>query len=187
MKGELDAEAGQVWTFRMKSRTVSQLTVAGGYHSPVYTPSGNAVVALHGFDLVQFPVIEPDPAVLFSLPDVAKLLGFAQNDARHLLALFSGDRVGLIDITTHQVEWLTYDANGPDKNLVDSLKQWERQYGAVSLFVKDNGSGRFRDVYLRAEGREDNLTRCEDVSCGQPSLSQDGTRVAFIRDLRKEP
>jgi hypothetical protein len=185
-------ESGEVWAIRISSFTVSQLTAVGGYRSPVFVPGGDSVLALRGADLVRITIVEPDPTVLFSLPHIVKLVGFSPNDPDNVLAVFEEDRIGLVNLSTQKVMFIEHNASGEDRDMVNSLKAWERDYGGVCLFVKPAEElGGYMDVYIRDrgcevknQGREVNLSRCRVFNCGQPSLSSDSKRVVFVRDLK---
>ena len=44
------------------------------------------------------------------------------------------------------------------------------------------GAVEWRDVYLKREGRDTvNVSNCDGVNCGQPSLSPSGRWVVYIK------
>jgi hypothetical protein len=44
------------------------------------------------------------------------------------------------------------------------------------------GAVEWRDVYLKREGRDTiNVSNCDGVNCGQPSVSQNGRWVAYVK------
>jgi hypothetical protein len=190
VKDDAPIQSGEVWTVRLSNLTLSQLTAVGGYRSPVFTPAGDSVLALSGTNLVRIPLAEPDPVILFAIPRIVKLVGFAPADPNSVLALFEEDRVGMLNLSTRAVTWLEHNSSGEDQEMVNSLKQWQRDYGNACLLAENREESRYPNVYLRNQGcdqgqaRETNVSHCRVVSCGQPSLSYDGKRVVFVRDLK---
>ena len=73
--------------------------------------------------------------------------------------------------------------------MISHLKDWERTYGQTTVYVKEHtkkgmaGPIAWTDVYLQ-QGQQNplNLSQCDGQNCGQPSLSQHGRMVVYIRE-----
>jgi hypothetical protein len=73
------------------------------------------------------------------------------------------------------------------RDIIAHVKGWERVYGGTSVYVKTevkqgmSGAVEWTDVYLERGTGPVNVSRCDGVNCGQPSLSHDRNRVVFIK------
>ena len=72
--------------------------------------------------------------------------------------------------------------------MVQHLKDWERVYGKTVLYARRGiredmpGSEAWTDVYIKQGDKAPvNLSRCNGVNCGQPSLSHDGSMGTYIK------
>jgi hypothetical protein len=79
-------------------------------------------------------------------------------------------------------------ASRAERAVLLHLTDWKRVYGATVVCVKSEvrpglaGAVEWTDAYLKRAGDEPvNLSRCDGVPCGQPSLSHHGRLVAFVR------
>ena len=64
----------------------------------------------------------------------------------------------------------------------------KRVYGDTKVYVRTEsksdmaGSVGWTDVYLKQGNNSPlNVSRCDGVNCGQPSLSNDGRQVVFVK------
>jgi len=75
-------------------------------------------------------------------------------------------------------------ADEPERRRNGVLLQEGRDYSDGSrLEVRDSErGGRGRDVFLIGVAGVRNLTDCGDDFCGQPSRSQDGLRIFYVRE-----
>jgi Tol biopolymer transport system component len=72
--------------------------------------------------------------------------------------------------------------------MLAQVRGQERTYGDAAVYVKTEskrGLSRtieWTDVYFRrGSSPPQNLSACDGVNCGQPSLSPDGRRIAFVK------
>jgi len=177
------ATAGAIWRLDLRSGERRRIGGTANLAWPVPSPDGTAVYALRGRQVLRITIADGAetpigaPAdwrkLLGVLPD-GTLLGFIEDDPRPRPALLpaSGGRVDL-PAPTDEAE---RRRNG-------MLLQEGRDYADGSrLEVRDSTrGGRGRDVF-RIDGKgTKNLTDCGDDFCGQPSRSQDGVAIYYIR------
>ncbi len=75
-----------------------------------------------------------------------------------------------------------------DQRMLDHMEGWERHYGDTKLStrtetaLRGGGSIEWRDVFLKVgDQRRRNVSECDGVDCGQPSLSSVGDLVVFVK------
>jgi len=188
-----DVVSGQVWLVDIASKKTRALSAAGGYSSPVFAPRGDSIFVLHGGDVVRFNLSGGNPQKVCSIPGIQKLAGASQDDADKLLILgkdaAGNTAVGLLSVSTGKVEAVPFDpASSEDRQMLGRLRGWDRMYGDKRVFVDRHseqslsGPVQWTDVFLK-EGTNlpVNESACDEVNCGQPSLSLDGKLLVFIR------
>jgi len=185
--------SGQVWLVEVASQKPKSLSSETGYSSPVFAQSGGSIFALHGTDVVRLDLSGGNAQKVCSIPDIQKLVGTSQEDTDKVLILRSDSSknsvVGLLSVSTGKVEILPYDpASSEDRQMFEHLRGWDRVYGDKSVFVKRqnkqslSGPVQWTDVFLKdGTNQPVNLSACDEVNCGQPSLSPDGKLLVFIR------
>jgi hypothetical protein len=194
LKGPGDeVESGLVWLVDVASKKARRLTTDGGYRSPVFPPGDKDIFALRGTDVVRLSRSGGNAQKLYSIRGISKLVGFSQDDADKVLVLVADGTgnatVGLLSVNTGKIEAVRYDpASSEDRQVFEQLQGWNRVYGSKKVYVERQskqslaGPIEWTDVFLK-EGvnKPLNLSECDEVNCGQPSLSQDGKLVAFVR------
>jgi hypothetical protein len=192
LRGPKGVKAGDIWLVNIAQDTPVPLTRDGGYRSPVFTPGNDHILALKGDALVRIPKTGGEPERLHTLKGVMKIVGFDQADQDKALILLEedgGTAVGLLSLASGQTIRLPYDRTSEeDQSLIIHMQEWTRVYGDTTLYVKGEtkrrlaGYTEWTDVYLkRGETPPLNLSKCDGVDCGQPSLSPDGGQVVYIR------
>jgi hypothetical protein len=193
LKGPAESASGQIWLAELRGQRTRALTTGGGYRSPVFIPGRRNILALKGADLVRLPVGGEAPERLYTINGIIKLVGFSRDDPDKVLVLTEGTpgrpRIGWVSVKTGKIVPVPYDStSSEDQRMLEHLRGWDRVYGGTSVYVnkltKDSFSGRveWTDVFVKAgEGEPINVSRCEDVACGQPSLSADGRLVVFVK------
>jgi hypothetical protein len=65
---------------------------------------------------------------------------------------------------------------------------WDRDYGDTNLYIDQqtksgmSGTLSWTDVFLKRKGNTPiDVSKCNGVNCGQPSLSADGKSVAYVK------
>ena len=72
--------------------------------------------------------------------------------------------------------------------MLEHLSAWDRDYGETRVYINQQtksgmaGTLSWTDVFLKkASNTPINVSNCDGVNCGQPSLSPDGKLLAFVR------
>lgn len=190
-----DIANGQIWIADLKSGSQHALTTSGSFRSPVFLAGGGDILALRGEDVVRIPSMGGDATKLFSVEGVLKLVGAGGHDPGKVLALLRNEagshpRVALLAIDTGSVSNLPYDENSSeDLQFVEELEGWTHTYGNSRVYVKRQtketvaGTVEWSDVFVSASGRPGaNVSRCDGVNCGQPSMSADGSSLVYVKE-----
>jgi len=191
MRGPGDeVEAGDIWVAGTAGGAASALTSGGGYRSPVFAPDGS-IVALKGDALVRIPAGGGSAASVQRAPGVLKLVGFDAKNADAIVVLLDGGAspLGVLSPKSGTVTSLPYDGKSDaERRMLAQVRGQERTYGDASVYVRTEskrGLARaieWTDVYLRrGNAPPQNVSACDGVSCGQPALSPDGRRIAFVK------
>lgn len=188
-----EVETGQIWTAEIEAASVHRLTARGGYRSPVFIPIGKDVLALKGTSVVRVSSADAEAKVLYQITGVSKLVGFSTEDPDKVLILRQDaarhTEVALLSLSDGKVSPLAYNPDSnDDQHIIEYLQGWSRMYNDKSLFVRSQtkssmgGKIQWTDVFLRAgTSTPIDVSKCDGVNCGQPSLSADGQLVVFIR------
>lgn len=193
-KGPSDEiEAGDIWVVNLVHKTRQRLTKDGGYRSPIFVPGDQHILALNGNTLIQVPFPGEEPEKLYTIKGIVKIVGFHKEDQDKILILIEDNDgrllIGLFSLKSGQVTSIIYDAaSKEDRRMLIHLKGWERVYGNTKVYVKsetkDSISGllEWTDVYIKQGKDAINISKCDGVKCGQPSLSNDGRQVVFVKE-----
>jgi len=188
-----ERDTGDIWVVTLSQGTRQRLTRGGGYRSPVFALGGEHILALKGYNIVRIPMFGGEAKTLYAIPGALKLVGSSKDDQDTVLLLTedADDRltVGLLTVRSGQITTLTYNKKSKDdQRLLIHLKGWERVYDGTTLYVKEEtkqgmgGRWQWTDVYLKRGDQEPmNLSKCDGIVCGQPSLSPDSRQVVFIK------
>jgi len=82
-----------------------------------------------------------------------------------------------------------YDpASSQDLQMVEDLGGWSRTYGDRHIYVHRqakqalSGTVEWSDVFLKVDNQPPvDVSQCNGVNCGQPSLSADGHWLVFVK------
>jgi len=195
LKGPGDeVTSGELWVADLDSKSTRPLTSNGGYRSPVFLAATTSVLALRESDVMEVPSGGGEAKKLYSVNAIIKLLGFGSEDPGKVLILLRGGadghpRPGLLTVNTGAVTIIPYDpASSQDLQMVENLQGWSRTYGNKYIYVKRqakealSGTVEWSDVFLKVNNQEPvDVSRCDGVNCGQPSLSEDGRLLVFIK------
>lgn len=193
LKSPGDEKSGALWVADLGSHTTHAVTRGGGYHSPVFLPEGNDILALSGNDVVRTSS-SGEMKKLYSIAGVTKLVAGSTDNPDALLILLTGNagehsRVGLLSVSTGKVTPLAFDPHSSaDLQMVEDLEGWTRSYSDKQIYVQRqtkqalSGTVEWSDVFLKVTGQEPvNVSRCNGENCGQPSLSSDGRLLIFVK------
>jgi hypothetical protein len=170
------------------------LTSSDDYNSPIFLAGAGQVLALRGTDVVQVPAVGGQARKLYSVNGIVKLVGASSADAGTVLILLRGEsrgrtRVGLLTVATGAVTPVPYDpASSQDLQMVEDLEGWSRSYGDRHIYVKRqskqalSGTVEWSDVFLQVGNQPPvDASHCDGVNCGQPSLSENGRLLVFVK------
>jgi hypothetical protein len=195
LKGPGDeVTSGELWLADLDSKSTRALTSGDGYRSPVFMSGTNDVLALRGTDVVRIPSRGGEGKKLYSVDAIVKLVGAERNDPDKVLILLrdgadAHPRVGFLIVSTGAVAVLPYDlASSQDLQMVENLQGWLRTYGDRHIYVDRqtkqalSGTVEWSDVFLKV-GNQDpsDISQGDGVNCGQPSLSQTGHLLVFVK------
>jgi hypothetical protein len=190
-----DALKGQIWIADLKDNSVRALSAGGDYRSPVFISRSSDVLALRGTDVMRIPSAGGNGKKLFSVDGIVKLVGGGSSDPNQVLILLHNEsgshpRVALLALDTGLTTDLPYDpASSEDLQLIEDLEGWSRASSEKRVYMKRetreeiSGTREWTDVFLIVNGQQPvDVSRCDGVNCGQPSLSNDGNLLVYVKE-----
>ena len=186
---------GEIWTADLASGTRQRMAAGKSFRSPIYLLNGD-ILALNGEMLVRISAGRNTASSLHTVKGVDKLVAANANDPGQILLLHRDKdalpvpailwlKEGLL--TPVDVDWRSES----DVRGLAHLEGWDRDYEDMRLRVQRMRATRFSgirewtDVVLLQKGLEpQNVSRCDQVNCGQPSLSFDKAKVVFVKGER---
>ncbi len=195
--GSDEIKTGDIWVADPEGATHHALTTGGTYRWPVFEPSGKSVVALAGDQLVRIPITRGAKIqVLHSVPSVDKLVGFDRDNPERLLVTQNQPEspLAVLSIASGKLQDLPYDRNDKDqRRMLSHIRGEERVYAKARVYVMTEsaqsieGTREWTDVYIQqGDGKAKNVSHCDGIDCGQPSLSPDGKTVVYIQSQREQ-
>lgn len=193
--GPGEPKGGEIWI--AMEGTQKKLTEGGDYRSPVFDINNQYVLSLNGDQLVRIPVDGSEPSILHTVSGLEKLVGISMTDPDKILALQKvrapdgGELIGLLSLKSGTFEQLDWTVESDyDEYMPDHLEDWNRDYGVTKLYVVHQR--KFEDlieeetiptdVYQQYKnGPRNNISKCHNARCGQPSLSHDGRSIVYVR------
>ena len=190
--GEEIVSGGMIWIGDPQAGTRRRVRDDGEFRSPIFAPNDSTIVALRAGWLWRMDVETGKGAKLHHLSTVTKLIGLDRDDPDKILVLRDEngkESPALLSLQSGKLTDIPYDAqSSEDRALLNHLKGWERDYGQVAVYPMEQrresivGPMEWQDVfYKKGEAEPVNVSRCDGDNCGQPSLSSDGNKVAYIR------
>jgi hypothetical protein len=195
LKGPGDeVTSGELWLADLRAGTTRALTSNDGYRSPIFLAGDRDVLALRGPEVVRVPSAGGESKKLYSVDGILKLVGASSEDRATVLILLRGEgsghpRVGLLTVGTGVVTPVPYNpASSRDLQMLEDLEGWSRTYSDRHVYVRRqskqalSGMLEWSDVFLQAGSRTAvDVSQCNGVNCGQPSLSAGGGWLVFVR------
>jgi hypothetical protein len=185
------AGSGNIWVADLDRRSQQALTTDGDYRSPVFSPADGSIYALRAQTIVRVPAART-PAPI-TIAGVVKLVGFDAQNPDELIVLVKADPgrspLAVVSLKSGSVAPLPFDARSDEeRQMLAQIQAEDRLYGQTRLYTKrESKQGMSRktewtDVYVqRGTGSPENVSACDGIMCGQPALSPDGRRVAFVK------
>jgi len=176
--------SGAVWWVDVRTGERRRIGSAADLAWPVPSVAGTAVYVLRGGQVVRIAIADGSETPVGMPARWLKLLGVLQDDT--VLGFVEDDprpRPALLARGGGRTE-LAAPADEPERRRNGVLLQEGRDYSdGTRLEVRDSErGGRGRDVFLIGVAGARDLTDCGDDLCGQPSRSQDGRRIFYIRE-----
>jgi hypothetical protein len=196
LKGPGDeVEHGQIWVAEIATGETRKLTDSGGFRSPVFMPGVKDILALKGTYVVRVSFPSGKVTNLYAVTGIRKLVGFSRDDPDQVLALImpydSSGHLGVafLSVSSRKLDPLSYDPlSREDQHMLEHLSAWDRDYGETSVFINQQtksgmaGTLSWTDVFLKKGSNAPiDVSNCDGINCGQPSLSPDGKLLAFVR------
>lgn len=186
-----DRLEGDVWVAGLSQPSLAAVTRGGGYRTPLLLPGDEALIALRGEAVVRVRLADGTPQVLWRIRGASRMVGMDRDDPdKVLLVLDKGGALGLglLSLRSGRVAPLRARPSAEDRRLISYLQGQARDYDGLHLYVRREsaegvaGVTEWSEVYLQ-QGTEAprNISRCNGVSCGDPSLSPSRDRVVFIK------
>ena len=120
---------------------------------------------------------------------IAKIIGFDKANADRFLVLVGAENpsLELVPLDGGETERLVIDLTPEAKQMLAHIRGWRRVYGDTEVYVKIETKRDLRgrrkkwtNVFVSKNGEERKLSHCEQINCGQPSLSNDSKLVVYI-------
>ena len=180
LKGEPHELEGDIWVKSLATQTSVRYTWDGSYRSPIFIPNDGGILAIKAGKVVKISSLGVAPEELAGEVGPARLLGFARGKSNKVAVLKRDpEQLGLLSLDTGGFTPL--DATTQTDN-IHQLWAWDTAYDQIRLYHRQGAGKETLDVFMERSGQPpENLTECRKADCGQPSLSDDGSQVAYIK------
>jgi hypothetical protein len=186
--------SGDIWIADLGGAAGRRLTSDGGYAWPVFMPGDRALLALRRGALVQLPLEGGASSSLIDTAGIRKLVGFNRQDRDRVLVLSPDPDhpLQVLSLAKQRLDPLPYDDRDPSQHRVlRNLEGQARVYDGLRLSVEQEskeeleGPRTWTEVYVsQTGGAPRRVSACECDNCGQPSLSDSGRLVVYVRQAR---
>lgn len=182
---------GQIWKVSLNNLQKQRISDESNFRSPICLANNREILAIQNDEIVKMGILDRKIQKLVKIKRIIKLIGFSKTNP-DLIALLRYDNKGTIDVCvinmqSGDLEAIPYNPdNKKEKELVDALTGVRREYGEISVFVRElenfMASTKWTDVFLKV-GEKDaiNLTNGKGISSTHPALSYDQKFVVYIR------
>jgi hypothetical protein len=195
MKAPDALTVGDIWIADAGRNARARLTSDGGYSWPVFDSGGERILALKGSDVLEIPLAGGPARRLASAAGITKLIGFDRARPGQVLVLRAqpNAEIAVLSLADRQVTAIAYDPRSNEAGtFLAHLRGEERAYGDTVLYVRKETRNEvtgdvleWTDVFVKeGDKRPRNISECEGANCGQPSLSADGDKIAYVRSPR---
>ena len=170
--------AGEVWVAKLSPAVRTPWATDGTYRSPIFTPDGQAVLAIRDGRIIRIPSAGGAPEDLGVEAGEARLIAFHRENPDLVVILKRQPaELGLINLTK-----ATYTPAPVEQESLQNLWNWASERDDLRLFQgRFDGSPDLNVFLQRGDAERRNISRCKDADCGQPSLSPDGQQVVYVK------
>jgi hypothetical protein len=189
-----DVEPGDIWISDVERRMGRALTQGGMYLSPIFEPGDAFVFALRDDVVVRIPAGGGAPEDRGQVARAKKLVGFDGPDDLVVLidAAPRASPLVALSLKTGRANPLPHNPESKEEqNLLAFAQGSERVYGDTRVYTRTEsrrGLSRtieWTDVFLVRGGTAPvNVSSCDGANCGQPALSNDRRRVAYVKSAQ---
>jgi hypothetical protein len=195
---EDELKMGRIWVLDLQQNSIRSVTSGGGYRSPVFMRGDQEILAVRGDKIVKVRLQGGTAQELFTIKGIVKIVGSSKGDQNpeQVLVLINEDGggcpiVGLLSLASGEVTPVLYGSLPGDKILIDHLLDWRREYddGNFRFDIQEQERQtstrtiRWTDIFLNRNNQNwTNISRCDGIRCGQPSLSHNRNLVVFVKD-----
>jgi hypothetical protein len=190
-----DEAAGEVWVVDLSLNSRLKLTQTDSYHSPIFAEGDKSILAFKGDEIVKIPVSGGKTRKLATVKGASKLIGVDRDNQRQVLVLSEEqDRISLrlLSLTTGKMTVVPFDEQSrDDRRTIAHLRGWERVYDDSKVYARKEtkntsiGLTEWTDVYFkRGDSKPVNVSSCDGINCGQPSLSQNKKFLVYIKTVK---
>lgn len=179
---------GNIWKMEIDKsgvNEVKQVTRSGKYHSPIWIPGSDNLLAIKDDKLIQFSLSGGEEKILHNLPDPTILVGFNSNDMNSLLIL-QKSVPALLLLDSGEVIFMPFDKdNSEDSETLSSLKSSFRDYGKSQVYISEQSRTDVKGVTKKINKIHIKLDKQEFViscpsDCAQPALIKNGRMLVFV-------
>jgi hypothetical protein len=179
---------GDIWLVHVGEEEASEprkITSDGAYHTPLWVPQSQSILAMKGDKLVQLSVQGNEEKTLHTLTDNTELLGFDKNNPSLMLVL-QESLAGVLTLANGQITPIPYDKKMPeDRYRLDQLRSGFRDYGTAQVSIENQSKvdprGLFKElntIHIK-RSTKDIFISCPST-CSQPAFAEDGGQLLFI-------
>ena len=164
-----------------------QITGDGTYHSPLWIPGSDKILAIKADKLIQLDIEGGKEQTLHVFSDLTILVGFDKHDANSILILQNSEPA-VFSMASGQITLLPYDIkNSADRGALDRLRSSVinyRDYGDIKVLVSSKpifvagGHEEINKIHIK-DGKQDIEMPCSE-KCVQPALSWDRKQLVFV-------
>jgi hypothetical protein len=170
-----------------------RLTSGGGFHSPIFLPGDEKLLALEDDRLVEIDLAGGDPRPLATLAGVARLIGVHPHRPDEVLAVVESKKWTQLVSFNLEAKRLTTVIDTVPTDDRERAYTWyalgeSRSYDDVRVFVeqRSNDVSTWWDVFIQREDQPaQNLSQGNGNSSRQPAMSHDGRLIAFVSEKGK--
>lgn len=190
-KNEEIVNSGQIWICSSDGSNHSQITKNTEFRSPIILPDNKNIIALRNESVIKINLNDGSMTDILSVQRAIKIIGYEKNNVNVIYLLckngLRNPYIVQLNLETIKEDTVHYDvSNANDRLVLNSIKGEERYYGDIRLFTQSvtdfiNMEER-KCIFMQTKrGTAKNMTQGMEGNFEQPSLSQDGKIIVYIK------